>query len=51
MQLDFHKFLAKNYSNNTFTEDLYLTSVQAGTEIFSGYNGTLTTKAYSISVQ
>ena len=47
--LSFYQYLAANYGSNGFTTSLVLQSVQAGSEIFSGTNGDLTTKAYTIS--
>jgi xyloglucan-specific endo-beta-1,4-glucanase len=50
VKLDFYKYLESNYSSNGFTSSLYLQSIQAGTEIFTGSNAKLTTSAYTISV-
>lgn len=47
--LAFYKYLAANYGSNGFTTSLVLQSVQAGSEIFTGTNGDLTTSAYTIS--
>jgi len=47
--LNFYKYLATNYASNGFTTSLVVQSVQAGSEIFSGTNGNLTTTAYTIS--
>lgn len=33
MQLDFYKFLEKNEARNGFNSNLYLQSIQAGTEV------------------
>ena len=47
--LAFYNYLATNYGSNGFTTSLVLQSVQAGSEIFTGTNGDLTTTAYTIS--
>ncbi|RYN24842.1 hypothetical protein AA0112_g8825 [Alternaria arborescens] len=46
----FFKYLLANYGNKGFTNSLYLQTVQAGTEVFTGSNAKLTTSAYSISI-
>jgi xyloglucan-specific endo-beta-1,4-glucanase len=46
----FFKYLLANYANNGFTNSLYLQTVQAGTEVFTGSNAKLTTSAYSVSI-
>ena len=50
IQLDFYKYLETNYASNGFTSSLYLQTIQAGSEVFTGSNAKLTTSAYSISV-
>ena len=47
--LNFYKYLVSNYSSNGFTNSLVLQSIQAGSEIFTGTNGNLTTTGYTIS--
>ena len=49
-QLAFYKYLETNYASNGFTSSLYLQTIQAGSEVFTGSNAKLATKAYSISV-
>jgi len=49
-QLAFYQYLETNYASNGFTSNLYLQTIQAGTEVFTGSNAKLNTKAYSISV-
>ncbi|CAN9092657.1 unnamed protein product [Alternaria alternata] len=46
----FFKYLVANYANNGFMNSLYLQTVQAGTEVFTGSNAKLTTSAYSIAI-
>jgi xyloglucan-specific endo-beta-1,4-glucanase len=46
----FFKYLVANYASNGFTNNLYLQTVQAGTEVFTGSNAKLTTTAYSIAI-
>ena len=50
MQNIFFKFLVANYASNGFTNSLYLQTVQAGTEVFTGSNAKLATSAYSIAI-
>jgi xyloglucan-specific endo-beta-1,4-glucanase len=50
MQNLFFKYLVANYASNGFTNSLYLQTVQAGTEVFTGSNAKLTTSAYSIVI-
>jgi xyloglucan-specific endo-beta-1,4-glucanase len=50
MQNLFFKYLVTNYANNGFTNSLYLQTMQAGTEVFTGSNAKLTTSAYSIAI-
>jgi len=48
--LNFYKYLLANYASNGFTSNLYLQTIQAGPEVFTGSNAKLTTSAYSIAV-
>lgn len=50
MQNTFFKYLLTNYASNGFVPSLYLLTVQAGTEVFTGSNAELVTSAYSISI-
>jgi xyloglucan-specific endo-beta-1,4-glucanase len=50
MQNLFFKYLVANYASNGFTNSLYLQTVQAGTEVFTGSNAKLATSAYSIAI-
>lgn len=47
--LNFYKYLVTNYASNGFTNSLVLQSIQAGSEVFTGTNGNLTTTGYTIS--
>ena len=47
---NFYSYLATNYASNGFSESLYLQSIQAGSEVFTGSNAKLATSAYSITV-
>ena len=50
MQNLFFKYLVANYASNGFTSSLYLQTVQAGTEVFTGSNAKLATSAYSVAI-
>jgi xyloglucan-specific endo-beta-1,4-glucanase len=50
MQNLFFMHLLANYTSNGFTSGLYLQTVQAGTEVFTGSAAKLTTSAYSIAI-
>lgn len=49
-QLNFYKYLAQKYASNGFNLNLYLQTIQAGPEVFTGTNAKLTTTAYAIAV-
>ncbi|MCJ1356827.1 MAG: hypothetical protein MMC33_006823 [Icmadophila ericetorum] len=48
--LSFYSYLATNYASNGVSESLYLQSVQAGSEVFTGSSAVLTTTGYSLTV-
>lgn len=49
-QVNFYNYLATNYASNGFNKNLYLQTIQAGPEVFTGSNARLVTSAYSIAV-
>ncbi|PSK34201.1 hypothetical protein B9Z65_8527 [Elsinoe australis] len=48
--LDFFKYLSANYAGNGFGDGLVVQDVQAGTEVFTGTNGKLTTTSYTMNI-